>query len=206
MSLNIFPCLLTRFKIVCLGRGLYWIRELSVHWKTREMEPGNTSWRLSFASAPGFSPPKEPFLCVLGQGKGSPSVKLEEYYGLHLCVYVHMLLPLHREELLSPAHPGPAVARSLRRRGLAHSAFDWPACRRRSRRGLASAVDASGERLLLPYSDPTFFLTIAMVTTSLPASLHLPRRRPAIGCLSRSRPVIGPWWNRALPLPCLLGL
>lgn len=36
-----------------------------------------------------------------------------------------------------------------------------------------------------------FFLAIAMVTTSLPASLHLPRRRLAIGCLSPSKPVIG---------------
>lgn len=62
--------------------------------------------------------------------------------------------PCAQVTLASPARPGLAVARSLRRRGLAHSAFDWPTCR--SRRGLAPMVGASEERLLLPSSDPTF--------------------------------------------------
>lgn len=107
------------------------------------------------------------------------------------------------EELQKPQH-APGTCRCpgcFCGRGLSRSAFDWPACscRRRRDAGGPCAEDASEEWLLLPYSTPTFFKPIAMVTTSLSASRHLPRRQLVIGCLSQSHPVIGQWWRPGAP-------
>lgn len=121
-----------------------------------------------------------------------------------------MCISYFRFQCLRGRVPEPRTCRSTGsrrgsfcRRGRSRSAFDWPAWSRRSSRdaGLLSAVDASEEWLLLPSSPPPplFFLAIAMVTTSLPASLYQPRRRLAIGCLSPSQPVIGHRWRPGAP-------
>lgn len=73
------------------------------------------------------------------------------------CVSVLFLLSVFMgEEFLNPEHVWiPGYRRdSFCRRGLSHSAFDWPAWPFRSHgaAGLLSAVDASDEWLLLPFS------------------------------------------------------
>lgn len=71
--------------------------------------------------------------------------------------------------------------------------------------GKLREVDALYHRLLLPPL-PRPLLAIAMVTTSLPASLHLPRKRVLIGSPSLRWPAIGCWRVRRSPGPCLPGL
>lgn len=87
----------------------------------------------------------------------------------------------------------------------ARSSTIWsePPASRRS--GRAPGIDALSERLLTPFLPPSL-LAIAMVTTSLPASLHLPRKRLPIGPLSPRRPAIGCWRARRYPGPRLPGL
>lgn len=177
------------------------------------MNPRNTSFLpLSFDSACFFPPPREPFVCLNGLGKGSQPVTLAEHcIAPDMCIYVPILFPISvftgkRSRILNT--PGVRAVAGTLSAGVASPTR--PSIGPPDPAGDGSwfsAVDASDERLLLPFSPHFFFLAISMVTTSLPASLHLSKKTTG-HWLSVTK--AGSHWplrrTGRSPFPCLPGL